>query len=64
MGKAVPRNIKIRAETLLQQFPEKFGSDFDQNKKIIDELKLPLNKFNRNMIAGFITRKINEKKAA
>ncbi|MBN2067290.1 MAG: 30S ribosomal protein S17e [Candidatus Diapherotrites archaeon] len=64
MGKAVPRNIKMRAETLLQSFPERFGSGFDENKRVIDMLELPLSKFDRNMIAGFITRKINEKNKA
>jgi len=62
LGKAVPKSIKLRAETLLKRFAGKFGSDFEQNKRIIDELKFPFSRFDRNMIAGFITRKINEKK--
>lgn len=62
MGKAVPKAIKVRAETLLGKFPENFSGDFDRNKKVIDALGLPISKFDRNMIAGFITRKKNEKK--
>jgi len=62
MGKAVPKAIKVRAEILRGKFPERFGGDFDNNKKVIDALGLPISKFDRNMIAGFITRKTNEKK--
>ena len=64
MGKAVPKSIKIRAEILLQKFGEKLGSDFEANKRVINELKLPFSRFDRNKIAGFITKKMNEKKKA
>ena len=62
MGKAVPKSIKIRAETLLKKFPENFGSDFDKNKEFINSLDLPFSRFDRNMVAGFITRTVNTKK--
>ncbi len=62
MGKAVPRSIKMRVETLLEKFPDRFGSDFEKNKQILNELNLSLSRFDRNMIAGFITRKMNELK--
>jgi ribosomal protein S17E len=62
MGKAVPKSVKMRAETLLAKFPASFGKDFEQNKRVINELKLPFSKFDRNMVAGFITRTINERK--
>jgi small subunit ribosomal protein S17e len=64
VGKAVPKSIKIRAEILLQKFGEKFGSDFEANKRVINELQLPFSRFDRNKIAGFITKKMNEKKKA
>jgi small subunit ribosomal protein S17e len=64
MGKAVPKSIKIRAEILLEKFPGSFGSDFEANKRVINELKLPFSRFDRNKIAGFITKKMNEKKKA
>ena len=62
MGKAVPRSIKMRVETLLEKFPDRFGSDFEKNKQILNELNLSLSRFDRNMIAGFLTRKMNELK--
>lgn len=62
MGKAVPKSIKSRVEVILEEFPEKFGTDFEQNKKLLNELDLSLGRFDRNMIAGFITRTMNGKK--
>jgi len=48
----------MRVETLLEKFPEKFGTDFEKNKRLLDELELDLGRFDRNMIAGFLTRQI------
>ena len=61
MGKAVPKSIKSRVETLLEKFPAKFGTDFEKNKQLLNELELSLSRFDRNMIAGFITRKMHER---
>lgn len=63
MGKAVPKGIKSRAKLLLQRFPNSFTGDFEKNKDFIDSLKLPLTRVNRNLIAGFITRKAKAIKA-
>jgi len=60
LGKAVPRAIKVRAETLIKLMPGKFSKDFDKNKQVIDSLELPFPKTDRNLMAGFITRKIGE----
>ena len=62
MGKAVPRSIKMRVEILLEKFPDGFGPDFEKNKQVLASLGLTLSRFNRNMIAGFITRKMNDLK--
>ncbi|MCX6798623.1 MAG: 30S ribosomal protein S17e [Candidatus Diapherotrites archaeon] len=64
MGKAVPKSIKMRAEVLLLRFPDKFSGDFEKNKEIVNQLDLPFSKFDRNMVAGFITRTMNKKKEA
>jgi len=60
LGKAVPKSIKSKVEKLLIRFPTKFGKDFDQNKRLLDEFDISLSRFDRNMIAGFITRKYAE----
>ena len=62
MGKAVPKSIKSRVEALLEKFPDRFGTDFEKNKLVLAELNLTLSRFDRNMIAGFLTRKMNDKK--
>ncbi len=63
MGKAIPRGIKQRANTLLTERPELFTTDFEKNKKAIDSLGIPMFKTTRNLIAGFIVRKLKQKEA-
>ncbi len=61
MGKAVPRAIKMRANTLIRLLPEKFSRDFEKNKRVIDSFDVQFSKVDRNLIAGFITRKMADK---
>lgn len=61
MGKAVPKNVKSRANLLLKEKPELFSADFGKNKKSIDSLSLPFSKTIRNLVAGFITREVYKK---
>jgi small subunit ribosomal protein S17e len=44
------------SEELLQKHPEAFGSDFEQNKKALEELALIPSKQLRNRIAGYIAK--------
>ena len=60
MGKAVPRGIKSRVEELMEHYPDQFTADFEANKAFLDQQNFPFNKSTRNLIAGFITRKIND----
>ena len=65
MGKAVPKNVKSKANELLKALPEKFSESFEHNKKVLtEELKIPLAKEQRNLVAGFLTRKMTKAKAA
>lgn len=61
MGKAVPKGIKSKALLLLKEFPEKFSSDFENNKKAIVEFGKIFSKTNRNLIVGFMSRKVKQK---
>ncbi|MFA4907546.1 MAG: 30S ribosomal protein S17e [archaeon] len=63
MGKAVPKGIKSRAETLLNFFPENFCESFEKNKEFIESLEMSLSKQNRNWVAGFITRRMVQRAA-
>jgi ribosomal protein S17E len=56
MGKAVSKALKYKGEVLLRELPEKFGKDFEKNKRALDELELGLSKTNRNVLAGYIVR--------
>ena len=44
------------SEELLQRHPEAFGSDFEQNKKALEELALIPSKQLRNRIAGYLAK--------
>lgn len=44
------------SEEILQKHPEAFGSDFEENKKALEELALIPSKQLRNRIAGYIAK--------
>jgi ribosomal protein S17E len=60
LGKAVPKGIKSKSLLLMKEFPEKFNADFEHNKKAVEEMNLPFSKTNRNLVIGFLTRKIKQ----
>ncbi|MCD6247524.1 MAG: 30S ribosomal protein S17e [Candidatus Diapherotrites archaeon] len=64
MGKAVPKIIKHRAKCFLEKFPDKFSSDFEKNKQFLRSLNLPFSKLEINLMAGFIARLLDNKKAS
>lgn len=64
MGKAVPKGIKSKANLLVSKFADRFSPDFDKNKEFIKTLELPFSKKERNLMAGFITRKMKQLKQA
>jgi len=55
---------------ILETYKEKFGTDFRENKKILDDISIVRSKGLKNELAGFITRFIkreirqNEEKLA
>ena len=60
MGRIKPTMVKKAAKELLETENHKFNTDFDHNKKILDQ-SMPSNKI-RNKIAGYITRLMRVKK--
>ncbi len=44
------------SEELLQRHPEAFGTDFEANKKALEEMALIPSKQLRNRIAGYIAK--------
>jgi len=58
-----PTYIKNLGAELMEKYPDAFGSDFEENKKLVAEYTDVESKAIRNRIAGYITRrfKIKEK---
>jgi len=48
--------IRRLATELINQFPGKFSSDYEANKKVLTELAIFRSKSLRNEVAGYITR--------
>jgi small subunit ribosomal protein S17e len=44
------------SEEIMQRHPEAFGSDFEENKKALEELAVIPSKQLRNRIAGYIAK--------
>ena len=59
MGKVKTEQIKRIGKELLSRFPDKFSSNFDDNKRVVAELTQGASTKMRNQIAGYITRVIS-----
>ncbi|MEM4257098.1 MAG: 30S ribosomal protein S17e [Candidatus Diapherotrites archaeon] len=57
MGKAVPKDIKRKANDLFAAYPDKISTDFEENKAFLNSLGIPMSKTTRNLVAGFLARK-------
>jgi small subunit ribosomal protein S17e len=55
MGKVRTDHIKSLARKLLERFPKKSYSDFENNKKMVDDLTDVSSTKIRNRAAGYIT---------
>jgi len=56
--------IRKLAEELLEKYPEKFTTNFEENKKTLNEMAEVRSKFLRNKVAGYITRMVMRSKVA
>jgi len=61
-GKARIELEKRIARELVERFPDKFTTDFETNKKLVESLTNISSKKLRNRIAGYITQLQNQKK--
>jgi small subunit ribosomal protein S17e len=62
LGKIRPSYIKKISRILMERFPEKVNSDFENNKKIVDNLTNVSSNKLRNRIAGYITHLVSIKR--
>lgn len=51
--------VKKMASELLERYPDKFTSDFNENKETIKNFAIVRSKELRNKIAGYITKNVN-----
>jgi small subunit ribosomal protein S17e len=52
-----PAYVKKTARVLMEKYPQAFGTDFEHNKELVEELTNVESKGVRNRIAGYVTRK-------
>ena len=57
MGKVKTDQVKRAGKELLKRFPDKFTTEFDDNKQLVNTLTKGTSTRVRNQIAGYITRK-------
>ncbi len=62
MGRIKTRLIKRTVKTLLSKDDRKFGKEFEKNKKMVTEMLDVRSKKLRNVIAGYVTKRVKAKK--
>jgi small subunit ribosomal protein S17e len=55
--------IKRISTELLLKYPDKFGLEFDDNKKALNDLAVVRSKVLRNELAGYITSRLRKQDA-
>jgi small subunit ribosomal protein S17e len=63
LGKVKTEQVKRVGKELMNRFPDKFNTNFDENKRMVDTLTEGTTTRVRNQIAGYITRTISLAKA-
>lgn len=58
MGRIKSTAIKTLGKEIIAEHGEKFSKDFGKNKKALEGIKKIRSKRTRNILAGFITRKM------
>jgi len=61
MGKVRSTAIKRASQELVELYADRFSIDFEENKKLIDELAEIGSKKVRNRTAGYVTRLMRRK---
>ncbi|MFB0501715.1 MAG: 30S ribosomal protein S17e [Candidatus Bathyarchaeia archaeon] len=64
MGKVRPERVKRIARELVKRYPDKFTTDFEDNKKLVESFVNISSTKLRNRIAGYITRLLAVTQAA
>ncbi len=60
MGRIKITAVKNLANELIDQFGDRFSTDFEKNKTAVNEVKEVKSKKTRNVLAGYITRQMQK----
>lgn len=60
MGNIRTSFVKRTAKELIETYESKFSTDFDKNKKLVEEYSTVSTKHLRNKIAGYVTRLVRQ----
>ncbi len=60
MGRIKSVPVKNLGDDLMATHGKKFATDFDKNKKVLDEVKKIKSKRTRNVVAGYITKQMQK----
>jgi len=60
MGRVKNVAIKTLGNDLIKAHGSKFTTDFDKNKKVLAEVKSIESKRTRNILAGYISKKVQK----
>lgn len=63
LGKVKTEHIKRLAKELMTRFPDRFSTNFEDNKRLVDALTRGATTRVRNQVAGYITHAITLKQA-
>jgi small subunit ribosomal protein S17e len=61
MGRIRPTYIKRAARMLVERYPDKFSSDYKQNRRALEELASINSKLLKNKIAGYIATLLEQR---
>jgi ribosomal protein S17E len=56
LGKQRSKVLRRKAEELHKLFPSKFSVDFENNKTVLEGMKLFKSKTDRNIVAGYMVK--------
>lgn len=60
MGNIRTSFVKRTSKELIENYEGKFTTDFDENKKLVEEFTTVSTKHLRNKIAGYVTRLVRQ----
>lgn len=61
MGKSRRIKTKRLAKEVLTKYPDRFTTDFEENKTLLEDILITSTKRLRNKIAGFLTSYMNSR---